>query len=117
MALEISTRSGHLTTVVTVAGEIDAASTGVFRRALTEAGEGGGRQVVADLSAVTFIDSSGIGVLIGRTKAMRRDGGALALVATHERVLRTFSLTGVDQVLAIHATVEQAVRTLAITRE
>lgn len=117
MALEISTRSGHLTTVVTVTGEIDAASAGALRHALTAAGEADGRQVVANLAGVTFIDSSGIGVLIGRTKAMRREGGALALVATHERVLRTFSLTGVDQVLAIHATVEQAVRTLAITRE
>ncbi|WP_370891031.1 STAS domain-containing protein [Janibacter sp. GXQ6167] len=117
MALEISTRSGHVTTVVTVTGEIDVASTGALRRALTAAGDEGERQVVADLSGVTFIDSSGIGVLIGRTKAMHREGGALAVVATHERVLRTFALTGVDQVLAIHATVDEAVHTLAITRE
>jgi len=87
--------------LVTVSGEVDAHSAGDLRTAV-EAGMGPEVRVVADLSAVTFLDSTGLGVFVTALKRVQEQGGSLDLVVNSPRVLRVFELTGLDSMLTIH---------------
>jgi anti-sigma B factor antagonist len=57
---------------------------------------------VVDLEAVEFLDSTGLGVLVGGLKKVRTYGGSLELVCTQERLLKIFRITGLSKVFAIH---------------
>lgn len=68
----------------------------------------GQARLVVDLHAVDFIDSSGIGTLIGGLKAARQQGGDLRIANAGEQVRAVLKLTNLDRILAPHATVEEA---------
>jgi anti-sigma B factor antagonist len=57
---------------------------------------------------VTFLDSTGLGVLVGRLKLVRNQSGWLRLVCSNERILRVFRITGLDKVFGIHASLDDA---------
>ncbi|MEU0038360.1 STAS domain-containing protein [Streptomyces sp. NPDC006333] len=63
---------------------------------------------VADFRGVTFMDSSGINVLIVAHRAAANDGGWLRLAAVRESVQRVLELVGIDALIPCHATVEEA---------
>lgn len=65
--------------------------------------------LVADLSAVDFLDSTGLGALIGGLKRLREAGGSLTLVIVAPRTLRLFQITGLTKVFAIHLTAAEAI--------
>jgi anti-sigma B factor antagonist len=96
----ISERQGH--TVVALEGEIDLEQAGAVRRALLDALKKG-RNVLVDLSNVTYIDSSGIASLVEGLQVARRQRGELALVAVNQRVRRVLELARLDKVFQIHA--------------
>jgi anti-sigma B factor antagonist len=98
--------------IVAVAGEVDAHSARLLREALAEALSDGSTRIVADLAEVTFLDSSGLGVLVGKLKDVRMRGGALHIVATTPRVLRVFEITGLDGVFRIHPSLDPALTAL-----
>jgi anti-anti-sigma factor len=81
---------------VTVSGELDAATASDLESALADAVASGGR-VELDLSAVTFIDSSGLRALIVSRQAASDAGGTLVLGATTAVVDRLLQLTGLDE--------------------
>ena len=98
--------------VIRATGEIDMASGLTLREAVVDAVAAGCDRIVLDLAGVTFIDSIGLGVLVGAHKRVQPDGvfaiaGAVALVNT------IFELTGVAQIIPMAKTVEDA---LAIVR-
>ena len=89
--------------VVTLHGEIDAFTTPSLRedlRGLVE--ETGGLVVVIDLAAVTFIDSSAIGALVGTFRRLRERDGELRIVQPRSAASRIFELTGLDAVLDLY---------------
>lgn len=96
--------------VVHVSGEIDVTSAAVLRDALEALIADGRRRLTLDLGQVTFMDSTGLGIVVGRLKRLARHGGTMTVAASHERVLRVFSITGLDGLLDIHADLEGAVR-------
>jgi anti-sigma B factor antagonist len=108
MELSLATRerAGH--TVVEVRGEVDIYTSSLLRERLVEVVEGGARQVVVDLSQVDFLDSSGLGVLVGALKRLRTVGGDLSLVCTREKLLKIFRITALDRVFSLHQTVDAA---------
>ena len=55
-----------------------------------------------------FLDSTGLGVLVGALKRLRAAGGTLGLVCAHERLLKIFRITALDRVFALFDTVEAA---------
>ena len=65
-------------------------------------------RIVVNLEEVEFIDSTGLGVLVGALKRMRARGGSLSLVCHQEGLLRVFTITGLVKVFAIYATVDEA---------
>ncbi|XKF14210.1 anti-sigma factor antagonist [Knoellia locipacati] len=94
--------------IVTVAGEVDVYTAPQLRSVLEERAAADQTRIVVDLQGVGFLDSTGLGVLVGRLKAVRKLGGTLHVVCTDERILRLFAITGLDQVLPVHATVDEA---------
>jgi anti-sigma B factor antagonist len=92
--------------VVHVAGEVDLANApeldGQLASVMTEAPS----QLVVDLTNVTFMDSTGLGVLVRALKRSRELDIRLDLIVTNERVLKVFGITGLDTVLPIHSSMD-----------
>lgn len=108
MDLVIDTRQEGGATVVKVGGEVDVFTAPQLREALAEAVNGNGRQVIVDLEDVTFLDSTGLGVLVFGLKRARERGGDLSLVCDHEQIIKVLTITGLSKILKIHATLEDA---------
>ncbi|MBO0841711.1 MAG: STAS domain-containing protein [Nocardioides sp.] len=68
----------------------------------------GKARLVIDLAAVDFIDSSGLGALIGGLKTARKQGGDLRIAAAGDQVRAVLKLTNLDRILSPYATVEEA---------
>lgn len=84
---------------VEAAGEIDVTTAPELREHLHEAIDTHvGEVVVVDLSAVEFMDSTGLGVLVGALKHSRTSGGDIALVGARPNVWKVFTITGLDKV-------------------
>jgi anti-sigma B factor antagonist len=96
-------------TVVTAAGQLDVATAPDFRQALVEAQYGGSTRVVVDLDGVEFLDSMGLGVLVGALKRARTHDGELVIACRRERLLHLLSLTRLDEVLRVVPSVDAVV--------
>jgi anti-sigma B factor antagonist len=103
-------QSGHH--LIAVRGEIDLFTAPELKSALTEAIEAGKLRLVIDLSEVSFLDSTALGVLIGAVKRLRSRGGALAIVNTDTSIAKTFEITGLDQIFTILPSREEAFASL-----
>src|SRR3712207_5152742 len=108
MELKLRTRSMGDATVVDVGGAVELHSAEQLRDALMQACNVERPCVVVDLSRVSFIDSNGLGVLVGALKRVR-ERGALSLVCPQPRVRRVFEITGLTQVFSIYNELEEAV--------
>ncbi|MBT8202350.1 MAG: STAS domain-containing protein [Acidimicrobiia bacterium] len=92
-------------TIVTVVGEIDLASAPNLESTLADR-IGSGVKLIVDLDRVTFIDSTGLRVLISSHREVENHGGSFAVVPGSGPVARLLDLTGVDQQMPIHNSVE-----------
>lgn len=95
-------------TVLAVKGEIDVYSAPRLRERLVELVNEGHRRIVVDLEGVDFLDSTGLGVLVGGLKRLRTHGGDLSLVCTQPRILKVFEITGLTTVFSIATSVDEA---------
>ena len=93
-------------TVVRVTGDIDLSTAPGLRDALTRSGA---EHMVVDLRGVAFLDSTGLGVLVGALKRLRRSGGSLKIVTSGGRVRRLFELTNLSRAFDLHASVLDAI--------
>ncbi len=100
------TRPPH--TVLAVTGEVDVYTAPRLREKLVELSSQGHKQVVVDLERVEFLDSTGLGVLVGGLKRLRSNDGDLALVCTQPRILKVFEITGLTKVFSISGSVDEA---------
>ncbi len=108
MDLTLTTREVDGTTVVAVGGEIDVYTAPKLRDTITEVVASGSYHVVIDLEAVEFLDSTGLGVLVGGLKKVRAHDGSLRLVCTQDRLLKIFRITGLAKVFDIHDSADAA---------
>ncbi len=109
MDLSLSTRAEGDATVLEIAGEIDVYTAPKLREQLVDLVNAGSYQLIVDLERVEFLDSTGLGVLVGGLKRVRAHDGSLSLVCTQERILKIFRITGLTKVFPIHASVDEAV--------
>jgi anti-sigma B factor antagonist len=93
-------------TVVTASGQLDVATAPSFRQDLIEAQYGGATQVVLDLTDVEFLDSFGIGVLVGAARRARTHGGAFVVVCGHERTRHVLEVAGVADLLGVRPSLD-----------
>ena len=102
MDLTLATREEDGRAVVAVGGEIDVYTAPKLRDQITELVSQGTYHIVIDLEAVEFLDSTGLGVLVGGLKKVRANDGSLELVCSQERLLKIFRITGLAKVFVIH---------------
>ena len=95
--------------VVVVRGDVDVASAPRLHDDLVALISGGSQRVVLDLDDVDFLDSFGLGVVIGALKRARSHGGDLLIVCNRPRLLDLFVLTNLTRVFAIHPSIDEAV--------
>jgi anti-sigma B factor antagonist len=99
--------------LVTVVGEVDVTTGSQLREPLHELVEQRKHRHVVDLREVTFLDSTGLGILVSDHKRLRDRDGSLHVVCQPGIVSRVFRLTGVDRVVPLVETVEEAETALA----
>ena len=113
MDLSLSTRTENGPagdrTVVVVGGEIDVYTAPKLREQLIDLVSSGQYHLVVDMEGVEFLDSTGLGVLVGGLKRVRTHDGSLSLVCTQERLLKIFRITGLTKVFEIHPDVASAI--------
>jgi anti-sigma B factor antagonist len=86
--------------VLQVSGEVDVYTAPMLRERIRELAARGTVHLIADLGQVDFLDSTGLGVLVGGLKRLREDDGSLALVIKTPRILRLFQITGLTKAFA-----------------
>jgi anti-sigma B factor antagonist len=106
--LTLETRDVDGRTIVTVGGEIDVYTAPKLRDKITELVAAGTYNLVIDMEAVEFLDSTGLGVLVGGLKKVRAHEGSLQLVCNQDRLLKIFRITGLAKVFVIHESAEAA---------
>jgi anti-sigma B factor antagonist len=106
--LTLSTRPEGDRTVVAVTGEIDVYTAPKLREHLIDLVAAGSHHLIIDMEGVDFLDSTGLGVLVGGLKRVRSHEGSLHLVCTQDRILKIFRITGLTKVFPIHASVDEA---------
>ena len=95
--------------VLRVTGEVDVYAAPMLRERIRELAASGAVHLIADLGPVDFLDSTGLGVLVGGLKRLREDGGSLALVLKTPRILRVFQITGLPKAFAAWPSVADAI--------
>jgi len=96
--------------VVVLEGEIDIYSAPEFKEVLVNSIEGGAHRIIVDLTEVTFIDSTALGVLVSGEKRVRPRNGNLDIVCSDENIIRIFEITGLDRIFGIYASRDEAVK-------
>ena len=109
--LRVSVSDGDVYTVVTLAGESDVYTYDQLRSALEAEATKGVPLLIVDLSALEFMDSRGVQVLLDIRLMMTDRGGKLALAGPRNTVARVLNLVGADQLISVYPSVEEAVGT------
>ena len=99
LSLITTEADGH--TVLAVSGDIDLSTVPNLRARLIEIVSSGTTSFVIDLSSVQFIDSTGLGVLVGAQRRLRAVDGQLTLIVPDGQMRSLFHVTGLDRVLTI----------------
>jgi anti-sigma B factor antagonist len=99
----VSATVEETTIVITVAGEVDPYTAPKVRECFLNAIGGTAPHVVFDLSGVSFLDSTGLGVLVACLKRARSMGGEVALRAPQRRAMQVLELTGLHTLFTIHS--------------
>ncbi len=102
MNLNVQIKNEAARTVVCVSGEVDVSNADVLRTAIDGALQGEGVQAVdVDMAQVPYIDSTGIGVLVGAAHRAQDAGVAFSLVGAQDNVVRILGMLGVDEVINV----------------
>jgi anti-sigma B factor antagonist len=113
-ALEISTEQPEPTVaVVGLKGEVDLYTCPDLKEELLRVIREGATLVVVDLTETTFIDSTGLGVLIRGVERLNTEGGRLVVVCVDPNMVKVFEVTGLNRVFAIYSTRDEALAQVA----
>jgi len=90
--------------VVGVTGELDVFTAPKLEEQLSQLIAGGTSGVTLDLTSVDFLDSTGLGVMVKALKWAKEAGGNLQVVASEEKIVKVFRITGLDEVMSLRPT-------------
>lgn len=95
--------------IVELQGELDHHTSAVVRDSIEkELDKGSTNKIVLDCSHLTFMDSSGLGIILGRYKRLQSEGGNMVACNCSEQVTRIFELSGLMKIVKIYPTVSAA---------
>ena len=97
--------------VLQITGEVDVYTAPLLREQVIQLVDSGVRHVIADMRGVDFLDSTGLGALVGSLKRLRTHNGSFKVVASGGRTLRIFQITGLTRAFALHSSVMDAMTT------
>ncbi|MGH3344824.1 MAG: STAS domain-containing protein [Carbonactinosporaceae bacterium] len=106
MTVTVAEVSGHQ--VVTLAGEVDIATSPRLRQRLDLLGDAGSRHLVLDFSAVTLCDSTGLGVVVSLLKRVIGEGGSLKLAGLRPNIAKVFDVAGMTDMIPTFPSVAAA---------
>lgn len=99
------------TLIASLAGELDHHSAEYVRQKIdNELMKSSNRNMIFDFSEVSFMDSSGIGVIIGRYKNIQKLNGKLAIVSVNNQVRRIFEMSGLHKIIPVYDDVDNAIK-------
>ncbi len=111
-SLEIKKQGDIL--IVSIYGEFDLSAADYCRRDIDQKmREYGAKHILFDLDGVTFIDSSGLGVILGRYRKVTEQGGKVAISNASPKILRILELAGLSRLISIYPDASDALRQLA----
>ena len=110
MDLTLSTHEANGATVLEVCGEVDCYTAPKMREQIVDLVTAGRNHLIIDMEQVEFLDSTGLGVLVGGLKRVRAQDGSLQVVCTQERILKIFRITGLTKVFPIHTSISEALQ-------
>ncbi len=114
MNLKVETQSpGEGVEIIRLSGEVDVYTSPRVKQEMVDLLNRGVNQVVVDLSSVEYMDSTGLGVLIGGLKRARERNGDLSIICASTRILRIFEITGLTKIFDIYRTEEEALAAAA----
>ena len=93
-------------TVLSVGGELDVVGAPDLRQAVVKEVADGCRGLILDISELDFVDSFGMGAIVGALKRLRQRGGELALVCPSRRIRRVFEICDLDRIIAFHDSID-----------
>ncbi len=97
--------------VIKLAGEVDMSQSPSVHQTLVEVLENRPARLIIDMAEVSYMDSSGVGILVDALRRVRVSGAKLALVAVVPRVLSVLQITKLDQFFEIYSSMEEALKT------
>jgi len=109
-SMDITTRTQNDVTLVTLAGNLDSNTSPQAQQALDGILASGGRKMIIDFTALDYISSAGLRVLLGTAKRLSGAGGALRLFGLNETVKEVFDISGFSTILAVFATEADALK-------
>jgi anti-sigma B factor antagonist len=108
MDLGFSTAPHGSWAVLSVRGEVDVATAPQLRERMVDLVSQGSAKIILDLGDVGFLDSTGLGVIVGCLKRARANDGDIVLVCDQRPILKVLEITGLTTVFGVHATVDEA---------
>jgi anti-sigma B factor antagonist len=106
--MDVSTRTEQDVTIIAFAGNLDSNTSPVAQQAIDGILTGGAKKMVVDFSALDYISSAGLRVLLGAAKKLNGSGGALRLFGLNETVREVFEISGFSKILTVRATEAEA---------
>jgi anti-sigma B factor antagonist len=110
LSIDLKTEDGGETLVFRLRGSLDLATAPAVRAALTDATDRGSHNMIVDLTQLEFLDSTGLGVLIGAHRRTTERGKTLRLIVNDGPILRLLNITGLIVVFAVYRSMEDARR-------
>lgn len=113
MDLQINVRKVGEANIIDLNGELDAYTSPRFREVMLDLIEDGGAKLVINMANVEYIDSSGLGALVGGLKRASERHGRIVVVCTSPQVKKVFEITGLEKVFPIYDSEDNAIKAVA----
>ena len=111
MNLKMNTRSiDNQASIIDLDGEVDVYTAPQLKQQIITLLDAGVKRVIVNLTAVEYLDSTALGVLIGGLKRLRERDGTLDLICPNPRIKRIFEITGLDKIFDIYSIEEEATK-------
>ncbi|MCX6344431.1 MAG: STAS domain-containing protein [Armatimonadetes bacterium] len=109
MDLQINVRKHEEIPVIELSGEVDAYTSARFREIMLDIIDSDGVKLVISMNDVEYIDSSGLGALVGGLKRVSERDGKIVIICDKPQVKKVFEITGLEKVFPIYGTEEEAI--------
>lgn len=113
MDLHIHIRKGIHASIIDLTGEVDAYTSARFRETMIDLIEEGSANIIVSMAKVEYIDSSGLGALVGGLKRISEKNGKIVVVCNNPQVRKVFEITGLEKVFPLFDAEDDAVNAIS----